>query len=95
MNLNANKIANDLGYTRAHIGRIKKGERTPQTALIKHFCLKYNISESWLMSGIGAMKDNSQNGDKMSQIERAAAIYKEKLLTKDEFKKLKATIIND
>ncbi|ACV64873.1 transcriptional regulator, XRE family [Desulfofarcimen acetoxidans DSM 771] len=44
-----------LGISQKHISQIEKDTREPSEQLIKHLCLRYNTSESWIKTGEGEM----------------------------------------
>lgn len=48
-------FAEDLGLSQSHISNIEKGNDKPSLTLIKLICLKYEISEEWLLYGQGSM----------------------------------------
>ena len=48
-------FAEDLGLSQSHISNIENGNDKPSMTLIKLICLKYEISEEWLLSGHGSM----------------------------------------
>ncbi|AQS58337.1 helix-turn-helix domain-containing protein [Desulforamulus ferrireducens] len=48
-------MANDLGIDRSHVGNIENASKKPSDSLVKHICLRYGVSESWLRDGEGEM----------------------------------------
>lgn len=52
---NQKNFAEDLGLSQSHISNIEKGNDKPSMTLIKLICLKYEISEEWLLYGQGSM----------------------------------------
>lgn len=55
MKKNQKNFAEDLGLSQSHISNIEKGNDKPSLTLIKLICLKYEISEEWLLYGQGSM----------------------------------------
>jgi transcriptional regulator with XRE-family HTH domain len=48
-------LAQDLGIDRSHIGNIECASKNASESLIKHVCVRYGVSESWLKDGKGEM----------------------------------------
>ncbi|MDO7786787.1 helix-turn-helix domain-containing protein [Desulforamulus aquiferis] len=48
-------MAKDLGIDRSHVGNIESASKKASESLIKHVCVRYGVSESWLNSGDGEM----------------------------------------
>lgn len=55
LKLTQESFASALGIDRGHIGNIENNTRQPSESLIKHICLRYGVSESWLKTGEGEM----------------------------------------
>lgn len=55
LKLTQEALAAGLGIDRGHVGNIENESRYPSENLIKHFCLRYGVSETWLKTGEGEM----------------------------------------
>lgn len=62
-NLTQKNFAEILGITQANVSAIEKDISTPSLPLIKLICLKYDINESWIITGEGSMCDNRSTID--------------------------------
>lgn len=54
LDLNQRQFAAEIGISQTHISSIELGKDLPSSSLIKLVCMKYNLSEEWLLSGKGA-----------------------------------------
>jgi transcriptional regulator with XRE-family HTH domain len=52
----------NLGCSRDKIANIELGRVIPDDLFIKHICVVYKISESWMMTGDGEMWDRTGTG---------------------------------
>mgnify|MGYP002509721901 FL=1 len=54
------QYAEELGISQAHLSGVENGKDNPSMPLIKLVCLKYGVSEEWLVDEKGSMfiKDN-------------------------------------
>lgn len=52
-NLTQNQLADILRITRAHLGNLETGRRTPNAQTIRLMCLELGVNESWLLTGKG------------------------------------------
>lgn len=50
------EFAEEFGLSQSHISNIEKGNDKPSLTLIKFICLKYDVSEEWLMHDEGYME---------------------------------------
>lgn len=48
-------MAQDLGIDRSHVANIEGAYKNASDSLIKHICVRYGVSESWLKDGKGEM----------------------------------------
>lgn len=60
LKLTQGQFSKESGISQSHLSSIENGKDNPSTTLIKLISIKYNISESWLISGIGSF-DTVQN----------------------------------
>lgn len=52
-NLNNTSLAQKIGVTNSHIGKIIKGINNPSKSLIDKICLELCINKEWLLNGSG------------------------------------------
>lgn len=52
----------NLGCSRDKISNIELGRVIPDDVFIKHICVVYKVSESWMKSGEGEMWDRAGDG---------------------------------
>lgn len=62
-NIKQFEFANRIGVSQAYISKLFKenSDKTPSERVVKLICSEFNISEEWLMSGIGEMKKESKS----------------------------------
>lgn len=53
LEFNQRKFASELGISQTHISSIELGKDQPSSSLIKLVCMKYNLNEDWLVTGVG------------------------------------------
>ena len=53
LRFNQKEFANELGISQTHISSIENGKENPSNILLKLICVKFNISERWLIDGEG------------------------------------------
>lgn len=51
---NQKDFASELSISRPHVSGIENGKDNPSSSLLKLICYKFNISEEWLINGIGS-----------------------------------------
>jgi transcriptional regulator with XRE-family HTH domain len=54
LGLNQKGFADRLGISQTYVSSIENGKEIPSTSLIKLMCMKTNMSENWLVNGIGS-----------------------------------------
>lgn len=55
LNLTQREFAESLGITQANISAIENNTYNPSIPMVKLICLKYKVSETWLLEGKGNM----------------------------------------
>ncbi len=55
LGLTQSLMAQDLGIDRSHVGNIESASKKASDSLLKHICVRYGVSESWLINGEGEM----------------------------------------
>ncbi len=55
LGLTQSLMAQDLGIDRSHVGNIESASKKASDSLLKHICVRYGVSESWLRNGEGEM----------------------------------------
>lgn len=66
-NLTQDEFAKRIGLSRNYIWMIEKGERTPADRTIADICREFEINEHWLRSGVGNMKSETTQRDKIAR----------------------------
>lgn len=69
------KFAESLGVSLSNIKSYELGLRTPSNAFIKLICSKYNINETWLLTGKGDMHGEVTREQRIASI--TAAIFQD------------------
>ena len=85
LKLSQKEFAKQLGISRGHVANIENPSRTPSDMLIKLVCLRYCVSETWLLTGQGEMfisledtlKNNIARFDKQAILETIINLVKE------------------
>lgn len=62
-NLTQGLFGESLGVSHAHISKIENDINKPSETLVMLICLKYQVSEDWLLNGTGNMTINRNNED--------------------------------
>jgi len=55
LKLTQKEFANQLRIDKGHVANIEKNSRRPSEHLLHLVCLKYSVSENWLLTGQGEM----------------------------------------
>lgn len=61
--LTQGQFAEFLGMRSSAISRIESGKNALTEQNIKHICLSFNVNETWLRTGVGAMFNERVSGE--------------------------------
>lgn len=64
--LNQTEFADKLGLTKNFISLLENGNRIPSERTIKDICREFHVSETWLRTGIGDMKADTTQREKIA-----------------------------
>lgn len=67
-NLTQTKMAEVLGISLSNIQSYETGRRTPSDAVIQLLCNKFNVNETWLLTGNGEMSAPMTDEQRIGQI---------------------------
>jgi transcriptional regulator with XRE-family HTH domain len=56
LGIDPRQLAEQTGYNQGAISKILNGQRAITHQFITIFCYKFNISESWMLDGVGEMQ---------------------------------------
>jgi len=97
LKLTQEALAQQLGVSQQHISHIENGTKRASRPLIKHLCLLFNTTETWLSTGKGEMFVSAEETIK-NEIgrfgERAFAEALNKLLNEHSLEVLKTLLAN-
>ena len=66
LKLTQKQFADKLGLSENFVWQIEKGERIPSDRTIKDICREFHINEAWLRTGVGAMKAETTQREKIA-----------------------------
>ena len=65
--LTQQEFADRIGTPRSNIGGYEKGARNPSDAVVALICREFRVNESWLRTGVGEMKAETTQQEKLSR----------------------------
>ncbi len=71
-NMTQAEFGDEIGVSRQTVNAYERDRQKPTMKTIEGMCTKYNISPSWLLTGIGSMQDKRFTKSKASENEPTA-----------------------